>query len=160
MGVPHHHGDGLPSSKFLHGVDIDPGLHKTGGERMARIVKTKGFHLRFSHDRIEHAKEISRIHPIPGAVEEHVIAFERTNPSSSLQYLKRLCIDWKGILRSVLLLQQRNGPPEEINPGPLQVEDFSLSKPRLCGADSTAQCITSAPCRQRVKDLGGRLKTE
>ena len=160
MGIPHHHGDGFPSSKFLHGVNIDSGLHKTGGEGMAQIVETKAFHVCLAHDRIEHAKQISRIHPISRTVEEHVIAFERTNPGSSFQYLKRLCINRKGILRSVLLLQQRNGPPEEINPGPLQVEDFSLSKPRVCGADSTSQCITSAPCRQRVKDLGGRLKTE
>ena len=86
MGIPHHHGDGFPSSKFLHGVDIDPGLHNTGVEGMAQIVKPKVFHLCLSHDRVEHAKEISRIHQIARAVEEHVIAFERANPRESLIY--------------------------------------------------------------------------
>ena len=90
MGIPHHHGDSFPSSKFLHGVDIALGLHNTGGEGMAQIVKPKVFHLCLSHDRIEHAKEISRIPQIARAVEEHVIAFERTNPSSGFQYLGSL----------------------------------------------------------------------
>jgi hypothetical protein len=75
MGIPHHHGDGFPSSEFLHGVDVDSGLHKTGGEGMAQIVKTKVFHVCLSHDRVKHAKQISRIHPITRAVEEHVISF-------------------------------------------------------------------------------------
>ena len=39
MGIPHHHGNGFPSSEFLHGVNIDSGLHKTGGEGMAQIVE-------------------------------------------------------------------------------------------------------------------------
>jgi hypothetical protein len=45
MGVPHHHRDSFPSSKFLHVADIDPGLHKTRREGMAQVVKMKIFHL-------------------------------------------------------------------------------------------------------------------
>lgn len=76
MGIPHHHGNGFPSSEFLHGVNIDSGLHKTGGEGMAQIVTTKCFHLCLAHDRIEHARQISRIRPIALTVEDQAMAFE------------------------------------------------------------------------------------
>ena len=79
MGIPHDHGNGFPSSEFLHGVNIDSGLHKTGGEGMAQIVKTKVFHVCLSHDSKEPAKHLSRIHPVARTLAELVIAFDRAH---------------------------------------------------------------------------------
>ena len=46
---------------------------------MAQIVTTKCFHLCLARDRIEHAKQISRIRPIALAVEDQAMAFERAD---------------------------------------------------------------------------------
>ncbi len=64
MRVTHHHGDDFPPPKFLYGVDVGAGLHKSGSKGVAQIMKPKTFHVRPSHRGIEDTQEIPRIHPV------------------------------------------------------------------------------------------------
>jgi len=131
--IAQHHRDRFPPAQFLNRIDIDPGLNEPGRKRMPEVMEPEPYDPRLAHRRIERPQQIARIPWVARPIEKDRLRAAGPHRGAGLQDFHRRIIYRQRIPCAVLLLQNRERPSRQIHVGPLELENFPASHPRMEG---------------------------